>query len=64
MACSFAKASYASLLKYAETNAESYVSIDYIENQPAKWFTRPIRRWKLSKEDEEKIDILLKTKKK
>lgn len=47
-----------------ETDAESYVSIDYIENQPAKWFTRPIRRWKLSKEDEEKIDGLLRTKKK
>ena len=47
-----------------ETDAESYISIDYIENQPAKWFTRPIRRWELSKEDEEIIDNLLKTKKK
>lgn len=46
-----------------ETDAESYVSIDYIENQPAKWFTRPIRGWKLSKEDEIKIDELLKKKK-
>ena len=47
-----------------ETDAESYVSIDYIENQPAKLFTRPIRRWELSKEDENKIDELLKLKKK
>ena len=47
-----------------ETDAESYVSIDYIENQPAKLFTRPIRRWELSKEDEIKIDKLLLTKKK
>lgn len=46
-----------------EWDAESYVSIDFIENQPAKWFTRPIRRWKLSKEDENKIDELLKKKK-
>lgn len=46
-----------------ETDAESYVSIDYIENQPAKWFTRPIRRWELSKEDEEKIDKLLEKRK-
>ena len=47
-----------------ESDAESYVSIDFIENQPEKWFTRPIRRWKLSKEDENKIDELLKKKKK
>lgn len=47
-----------------EMDAESYVSVDYIENQPAYLFTRPIRKWKLSKEDEEKIDELLKRKKK
>ena len=47
-----------------KTDAESYVSIDYIENQPAKLFTRPIRRWELSKEDEIKIDKLLLAKKK
>ena len=47
-----------------ESDAESYVSIDFIENQPARWFTRPIRRWKLSKEDENKIDELLMKKKK
>ena len=47
-----------------ETDEESYVSINYIKNQPAKLFTRPIRRWELSKEDERKIDELLKRKKK
>ena len=46
-----------------ESDSESYVSVDYIENQPAKLFTRPIRGWKLSEEDEKKIDELVKRKK-
>ena len=46
------------------STANSYVNIDLVEHKPAKHFTRPIRGWTLSKEDQNKIDNLLAQKKK
>ena len=46
-----------------QANEDSYVDINYVQNKPAKFFTRPIRGWRLSKQDEKKIDDLLQKKK-
>ena len=43
-----------------EDDAPSFVCVDPIKNKPLKLFTRPIRDWELSLEDEIVIDSLLK----
>ena len=42
-----------------ENDSDAYVNITLVKNQPAKFFSRPLRKWKLTKEDEKKIDDLL-----
>ena len=42
-----------------ESDSETYVEKRLVKNQPSKYFTRPIRKWKLSSEDVIKIDVLL-----
>lgn len=41
---------------------DCYVSTDPIKNKPEKYFSKPIRNWILSAEDELKIDKLVKQK--
>ena len=43
-------------------DAPSFVCVDPIKNKPLKLFTRPIRDWELSEEDEIQIDSLVKQK--
>lgn len=43
-------------------DAPCFVCVDPIKNKPLKLFTRPIRDWKLTDEDEAKIDNLVKQK--
>ncbi len=42
-------------------DAPSFVCVDPIKNKPLKLFTRPIRDWELSDNDEKAIDYLVKT---
>ena len=42
-------------------DAPSFVCVDPIKNKPLKLFTRPIRDWELSENDEKAIDYLVKT---
>ena len=42
-------------------DALCFVSVNPIKDVPLRYFTRPIRDWELSKEDEETIDYLVKT---
>ena len=41
---------------------DCYVSVDPIKNKPEKYFSKPIKNWKLSEVDENKIDKLVKQK--
>ena len=41
-------------------DAPSFVCVDPIKNKPLKLFTRPIRDWELSPEDEKQLDELVK----
>ena len=43
-------------------DAPSFICIDPIKNKPLKFFTRPIKDWKLSIEDQATIDELVKEK--
>ena len=43
-------------------DAPSFVSVDFVKNKPLKYFSRPIRDWELSPEDEIAIDELVKEK--
>ena len=43
-------------------DAQCYVCVDPIKNKPLKLFTRPIRDWELSEEDEQAIDELVEEK--
>lgn len=45
-----------------EDDAPCFVCVDPIKNKPLKYFTRPIRDWELSIEDEPAIDELVKEK--
>ena len=40
-------------------DAACFVCIDPIKNKPLKYFTRPIRDWELTEEDEQEIDLLV-----
>ena len=40
-------------------DAPSYVCVDPIKDKPLKLFTRPIRDWELTSEDEKAIDELV-----
>ena len=40
-------------------DAPSFVCVDPIKDKPLKYFTRPIRDWELSEEDEFAIDKLV-----
>ena len=41
-------------------DAPCFVCVDPIKNKPLKYFTRPIRDWELTSEDEREIDELVK----
>lgn len=41
---------------------DCYVSTDPIKNKPEKYFSKPLKKWALSIEDEIKIDKLVKQK--
>ena len=41
-------------------DAACFVCVDPIKNKPLKYFTRPIRDWELTNEDEQQIDELVK----
>lgn len=43
-------------------DAPCFVCVDPIKNKPLKYFTRPIRDWELTLEDEQEIDELVKDK--
>ncbi len=43
-------------------DAACFVCVDPIKNKPLKHFTRPIRDWELSEEDEKTIDKLVEEK--
>ena len=43
-------------------DAPCYVCVDPIKDKPLKYFTRPIRDWELSSEDEPAIDSLVEEK--
>ena len=43
-------------------DAPSFVCVDPIKNKPLNYFTRPIRDWELTDEDEAAIDELVKAK--
>ena len=45
-----------------EDDAPSFVCVDPIKNKPVKLFSRPLRNWELSSEDEAQIDKLVKDK--
>ena len=40
-------------------DAACFLCVDPIKNKPLKYFTRPIRDWELSAEDEQTIDELV-----
>ena len=40
-------------------DAPCFVCVDLIKNKPLKLFSRPIRDWELTKEDEQSIDELI-----
>ena len=45
-----------------EDDAECYLCVDAIKNKPLKYFSKPLRNWSLSEEDEQIIDELVKEK--
>lgn len=40
-------------------DAECFICVDALKNKPAKYFSKPLKNWCLSKEDEEIIDNLV-----
>ena len=43
-------------------DAEWYVCVDAIKDKPIKYFSKPLKDWQLSEEDEVRIDELVKQK--
>ena len=43
-------------------DADCFVCVDALKNKPAKYFSKPLRNWVLSEEDEKVIDELVKQK--
>ena len=43
-------------------DAECFICVDALKNKPAKYFSKPLKNWCLSKDDEEIIDNLVKQK--
>ena len=45
-----------------EDDAECYVCVDALKNKPIKYFSKPLKNWSLSEEDEKTIDELVQKK--
>ena len=45
-----------------QDDAECYVCVDAIKDKPIKYFSKPLKDWQLSEEDEVRIDELVKQK--
>ena len=45
-----------------EDDADCYVCVDALKDKPIKYFSKPLKDWSLSEEDEKKIDELVKQK--
>lgn len=45
-----------------DDDAECFLCVDALKNKPEKLFTKPIKNWSLSEEDEKRIDELVKEK--
>ena len=43
-------------------DAECFICVDALKNKPIKYFSKPIKDWSLSEEDEKVIDELVKQK--
>lgn len=43
-------------------DAECYICVDALKDKPMKYFSKPLKGWVLSKEDEKVIDELVKQK--
>ena len=43
-------------------DAECYICIDALKDKPMKYFSKPLKNWSLSEEDEKVIDELVKQK--
>ena len=43
-------------------DAECYICVDALKDKPIKYFSKPIKDWSLSEEDEKVIDELVKQK--
>ena len=45
-----------------DDDADCYVCVDALKNKPLKYFSKPLKNWSLSEEDEKTIDELVKQK--
>ena len=45
-----------------EDDADCFICVDAIKNKPLKYFSKPLKTWSLSDEDESRIDNLVKHK--
>jgi len=45
-----------------EDDADCYICVDALKDKPIKYFTKPLKNWSLSEDDEKVIDELVKQK--